>query len=108
LSIPPIKQQYQSNFRYLEQLFQITPTFSTTLIKLRGTLFSTVPINIDDKNLTKKNRKQEIFRANMNLLRLRFWLVWNGPKILNYCGTWSDSQTDGIWRVKIKRERRGL
>jgi len=65
---------------------------------LRGTLFSTVPINIDDKNLTK-NREQRIFRANMNLLCLRFWY---------YYGTWSDSETDRIWRVKIKREGRGL
>jgi len=57
---------------------------------LRGTLFSIVPTNIDDKNLTK-NREQGIFRVNMNLLYLRFWSVWNGPKILSYCGVWSDS-----------------
>jgi len=62
---------------------------------LRGTLFSTVPINIDDKNLTK-NREQEIFRANMNLLCLRFWSVWNDPRILSYCGVWSDSRIEKV------------
>jgi len=45
---------------------------------LRETLFSTLPNNIDDKNLTK-NREQGIFRANMNLLCLRFWSVLKWP-----------------------------
>jgi len=62
---------------------------------LRGTLFSIVPINIDDKNLTK-NREQRIFKANMNLLCLRFWSVWNGLRILTYCRAWSDSGTEEV------------
>jgi len=62
---------------------------------LRETLFSTVPINIDDKNLTK-NKEQRILRANMNLLCFRLWSVWNDLRILNYCKVWSDS---GIEKV---------
>jgi len=53
---------------------------------LRGKLFSTVPININDKKLTK-NREQGIFRANMNLLCLRDSDKFEiGPRILTYCG----------------------
>jgi len=40
-------------FRDLEQVIRTKPNFSIILIKLRETLFSTVPINIDDKNLAK-------------------------------------------------------
>jgi len=74
---------------------------------LRGTLFSTVSTNIGDKNLTK-NREQGILRANMNLLCLRFWSIWNDPKILSYCGTWSNSETEIVYNVKIKKEERDM
>jgi len=40
-------------FRDLEQVIRTKPNFSIILIKLIETLFSTVPINIDDKNLAK-------------------------------------------------------
>ena len=70
---------------------------------MRGTLFSTISTNIDDKNLTK-NREQGIFRENMHLFCLRFWSVRNDPKILRYCGVWSNSETDEVYKVKIKKE----
>jgi len=41
------------NSRDLVQVIKITLNFSIILINLRGTLFSTVPTNIDDKNLRK-------------------------------------------------------
>jgi len=43
-----------------------------------------------------KNRKQGIFRENINLRCLRFWSIWNGPRILTYCGAWSDSGTEEV------------
>jgi len=49
----PIKMLI-SKSRDLEKVIRTKPNFSIILIKLRETLFSTVPINIDDKNLVKK------------------------------------------------------
>jgi len=48
----PIKMLI-SKFRDLEKVIRTKLNFSIILIKLRETLFSTVPINIDDKNLAK-------------------------------------------------------
>jgi len=42
-----------SKSRDLEKVIRKKPNFSIILIKLREILFSTVPIKIDDKNLTK-------------------------------------------------------
>jgi len=48
----PIKMLI-SKFGDLEKVIRTKPNFSIILIKLRETLFSNVPINIDDKNLEK-------------------------------------------------------
>ena len=48
----PIKMLI-SKSRDLEKVIRTKPNFSIILIKLREILFSTVPIKIDDKNLTK-------------------------------------------------------
>ena len=48
----PIKMLI-SKSRDLEKVIRKKPNFSIILIKLREILFSTVPIKIDDKNLTK-------------------------------------------------------
>ena len=70
-------------FRDLEQVIRRKPNFDIILIKLREILFSIVLTKIDDKNL-RKNRDQGIFRANMNLLYLRFWSL---EMILNSSAT---------------------
>jgi len=73
-------------------------------MKLRGTLFSTVPTNIDDKNLTK-NKEQKIFRVNKNLLWMRFWSVRYDSQLLRGLIKFLKQIRYGEWKSREKGER---